>query len=217
MRYSAAESLKTALRTPAPLTEAYLPVHQALYTLLNDDDPDIRLLAAEASSPSPEIPLQAAQTLLSSLATLSSGELAAAAACRVTGHVFPVDDPRSCISSWTPSDVQLRDSLRLDTSLFVVEAQNLFVDPAREARRWGAVLASSADESVLGALAEWVAPGLKALAALESDGVLGWGSRSEVLVVVVRIVVCCGVLSGKGYPEVERGFSELGPDIVALL
>lgn len=121
------------------------------------------------------------------------------------------------MASWTASDAQLGDAMELDTSLFLVEAQNLFVDPAREARRWGEVLSSCADREVLDALAAWVAPGLQALAGLEDGGVLGWESRGEVLTIVVRILACCRVLSGKGYPEVERMFSELGADIAALL
>lgn len=107
--------------------------------------------------------------------------------------------------------------MKVDTSLFLVEAQNLFVDPAREARRWGEVLSSCVDKEVLDALAAWVAPGLEALAGMEDDGVLGWGSRGEVLTIVVRILACCRVLSDKGYPEIERVFTGLGADVAALL
>lgn len=121
------------------------------------------------------------------------------------------------MASWTASDAQLGDAMELDTSLFLVEAQNLFVDPARESRRWGEILSSCEDREVLDALAAWVAPGLKVLAGLEDDGVLGWGSRGEVLTIVVRILACCRVLSDKGYPEIGRVFSELDADIVALL
>ena len=113
--------------------------------------------------------------------------------------------------------MQLGNALRLDTSLFVVEAQNLFVDPAREARRWGDVLASCPDRGVLDALAAWVVPGLTALKEVEEDGMLGWGSRSEVLTIVVRIVASCKVLSRNGYPDIEREFSGLGPDVTALI
>ena len=165
------------------------------------------------------IPLQAAQTLLSSLSSLQSRALTAAAACRITGHAFPVDDPLSSIPNWVPSDVSLREALRLDTSLFVVEAQNLFVDPARDAKNWAAVLSPSADKEVLDALAAWAAPGLEVLAELvgSSDGVLGWASRGDVLAVVVRIVTCCEVLSGKGHPGLERRFEELRGEVATFL
>ncbi|SPO02760.1 uncharacterized protein DNG_05435 [Cephalotrichum gorgonifer] len=218
-RYSAAESLKFALRTPPPVTEEYLPIRQALYTLLNDDDPEIRLLAAEASSPHPVIPLQAATALLSSLSSLQSRELAAAAACRITGCSFPVNDPQSTIPSWVPSDAQLEEATKLDTSLFAVEAQNLFVDPAREAERWRVVLSSCADDEVLSALAEWTAPGLKALGQLMSsgDGVLGWSSSRGAHAVAVRIVLCSMVLAQKGCPGFEEGFRGLGEGVATFL
>lgn len=170
------------------------------------------------------IPLQAAATLLTSLASLppSSPEgkdLAAAAACRITGHAFPVDNPLSSIPTWVPSDVQLDGATKLDTSLFAVEAQNLFVDPAREARRWSEVLAPCTDGEILSALAAWTAPGLKALARLREaeggdgdgdGGVLGWGSRPGAHAVAVRIAVCSAVLAGRGYPDVDEGVAELG-------
>lgn len=165
------------------------------------------------------IPLQAAQTLLSSLSPLQSRALAAAAACRVTGHAFPADDPPSGLSSWVASDGSLREALRPDTSLFQVEAQNLFVDPARDAKVWAAALSTSADRDVLDALAGWAAPGLEVLAELVGSGdeVLGWASRGDVLAVVMRIVTCCEVLSGKGYPDIKRRFEELRGEIATFL
>ena len=129
----------------------HLPWLLALYDALNDDDDEVRERAAAAAAPvlggQQLAAMEAARRLLgwlgqSASQSPSSGAFRAHAAGRMVGHASSVDveEASSSSSSWTPAEAQLREALRFDGALFVVEDQNLFVDEVREALRWRDVL-----------------------------------------------------------------------------
>ena len=144
----------------------HIPWLLALYDALNDDDDEVRELAASAAAPvlggQQLAPMEAARRLLGFLASSSFASAApfrAHAAGRMVGHVTAVSVRAAETkeegegeggggaegpASWTPAETQLRAAMRFDDALFVVEEQNLFVDEVREARRWRDVLLSSA-------------------------------------------------------------------------
>lgn len=145
------------------------------------------------------VPLEAADRLLDWLARRHGGgaALRAEAAARLAGR-------------WTPAEDQLRAALRVDNALFAVEERNLFVDEAREARRWARLLAclpraaAAADEdddssSSFARLACWLRAGLDALARLAGrrDGPLGWASSPRVFAVASRLVVGSVAVAGR--------------------
>lgn len=82
-----------------------------------------------------------------------------------------------------------------DTSLFVEERQNLYIDEVQEAGVWLDVLLSlhprAVDLGILRQLHRWAAEGTDALieaAERETDGPLGWTSKPEVFTLGVRII-----------------------------
>lgn len=109
----------------------------------------------------------------------------------------------------TIASTHLSSALQIDTSLFAVEDQNLFVDEAREARRWTAALrrltwSSSSDES-LAWLVEAVRSGLRSAEELaesgDGDGPLGYASRPAVFAVLSRLARAAKVLM-RCHPDV---------------
>lgn len=96
-----------------------------------------------------------------------------------------------------PSPKTVLEALRRDdNALFVEEKQNLYIDEAREAELWQAVLISL-DRMVWNAdalqhLHSWAVKGVDALieaAQGEEDGPLGWTSKPDVYVLGVRILL----------------------------
>ncbi|KAL9002706.1 MAG: hypothetical protein Q9180_009953, partial [Flavoplaca navasiana] len=82
-----------------------------------------------------------------------------------------------------------------DTTLFVEEKQNLYIDEAKEAGIWLDVLlsmdSSAIETETLRKLESWTLEGIDALvetASTEFDGPLGWTSKPEVLTLGVRIL-----------------------------
>jgi len=220
-RIAAAESLHLALtRTTTNLlqpTDALHPIFQSLYTTLNSDDEEVRLTAASVFSdtPGPAVPTEAAIRFLRTLAGASGERISAAAACRLIGHIFAVDDPVGELDGWVPAQRQLEEAMRVDDSLFVVEEQNLFVDEVREAKRWSAVLASQREVAgpAAAALRTWTDGGLRALlkvAAERDDGPLGWTSSPGVFAICTRIMLAAVVLVKTGLaPEFDAMLDEL--------
>lgn len=109
--------------------------------------------------------------------------------------------------------------MRVDSALFAVEEQNLYVDSLRETRRWAALLAkaiqttkpgnvdANAIDEVAFALARWSLAGLNALAqACErnagGDGPLGWTSKPRVFALCAKVILAAKcVLARKGDHE----------------
>lgn len=99
------------------------------------------------------------------------------------------------------ASTQLADALQEDEALFVVEKQNLYIDPLREAWVWSRVLKHLGHCSIrkrkTRAFVKWVLSGLaclKAQTANSRDGPLGWTSRPEVFAFGMRIIYAAEVL-----------------------
>lgn len=111
----------------------------------------------------------------------------------------------------TPVKDLLTAARKEDSSLFVEEKQNLYIDPVQEAERWSSaihLLSPSAFQPYLASqLEEWAAEGLKYLTKVaqnEIDGPLGWTSKPEVFILGIRILEAVKVVKIWG----ERGMME---------
>ncbi|KAK6208186.1 hypothetical protein LQW54_007094 [Pestalotiopsis sp. IQ-011] len=211
---------KTATQPSLLASPAHLPWLLALYDYLNDDDEEIRDVAAAACAPilgKPLVSIEAGERLLALLADLhgpNNDEFRAHAAGRLVGHQLESDS-----DEWTPAEAQLARALRFDDSLFVVEEQNLYVDEVREATRWrDAFFSSSSSPSQhQEALAAWTAAGLRTLSRIAEDhaddGVLGWTSKPEVFAICARVAVAAAALARAGHDAVReelRAFVDRG-------
>lgn len=180
----------------------------SLYDSLLDDDEDVRntvaatvsnLLASDAAqddSVAIRIPLMvpaASHQLVQFLKSRyrKSSAFWAGAVQRITGKQSrPNQSPRF------PSPRTLLERLKPeDTTLFVEEKQNLYIDEAKEAGIWLEVLLSmdltAIETRTLRKLESWTCEGIDALietASTEFDGPLGWTSKPEVFTLGARIL-----------------------------
>ncbi|KAI0887401.1 putative death-receptor fusion protein-domain-containing protein [Annulohypoxylon maeteangense] len=212
-------------RSDSPLDVAHLPWLLALYDALNDDDDEIRSIAAQAAAPlhsnQPLVSIEAGHRLLR-LLLLWYGEIdefRARVACRMIGYTSndaPGNDGAVSLSNWIPATTQISEAMRFDDSLFVIEEPNLYIDEVREARRWSEVYSSlppspSPSSLVEATLSSWILSGLQTLVDLAEregrDGPLGPMSKPEVFAISARILVGGVALAKKRDVEVRR---ELG-------
>lgn len=211
-RHAAADAvsrIQTGLRVPADneegmYTASFLAYCTAVYNLTNDDDEDIRVLAAKAAC-------NIISTLTPNKSCSSLLPLAASTRlAKAMAHHFKTSED-FCVTAMqflTPrnEDVAavLREARTQTPSLFMQEKQNLFVDEAREARLWSHVLitlsscAFSAKQ--VRELNLFVQEGLDTLLTTDDDapaaanGPLGWKRRSRVFVLGLRVVYAAEVL-----------------------
>lgn len=200
-------------RTDSVLLEIYL----VLYDMLNDDDEELRDLAASTASwvlscssvsPTKAValsPLNASELLSKFIAeNYASSRLL----CQRTMAYIADQEPR--LSSATPKFVsflgRLSELRKESTILFEEEKQNLFIDEVREVDVWSARLRqlneSSYDEGSLNALFNWVSNGLASLEEIlaketEKDGLLGWASKTETFTLGVRVFSVAGAVISK--------------------
>ena len=180
-----------------PTSERLISLLFTLYDALNDDDEELRFLAAEAAAMllrtfgvrcpllNP-VPIIAQQMLAQYLVKHHhrSSHVLTGALDRLTGSGVFVNVEERLIAA-----------LEDDDALFVVEKQNLYMDPVREAWFWCRVLqhlhACSLPHQVLKAFGRWTARGttaLKAHTALVGDGPLGWTSKPEVFALGMQVI-----------------------------
>ncbi|KAH8890911.1 hypothetical protein GQ53DRAFT_841869 [Thozetella sp. PMI_491] len=203
-RLAAAEALESfslGLKTH-PTDSTYLPFLSALYDALNDDDDDMRDIAAKATASilgTSRGPLEAGESLLEWLLVTfnNSVEFRAYVVQRIVGD--PVNFG-SEVSEVVPADTQLQKALDFDDSLFAAEDQNLFIEEVREARRWCRVfngLPYGETEASLQMLSRWTETGLRYLTQLAGtdDGPLGWTTDQHVFAICVRIIMCASALA----------------------
>ncbi|OJI86066.1 hypothetical protein ASPTUDRAFT_187482 [Aspergillus tubingensis CBS 134.48] len=197
-------------RTDSVLLEIYL----VLYDMLNDDDEELRDLAASTASwvlscssvsPTKAValsPLNASELLSKFIAeNYASSRLL----CQRSMAYIADQEPR--LSSATLKFVsflgRLSELRKESTILFEEEKQNLFIDEVREVDVWSARLRqlneSSYDEGSLNALFNWVSNGLASLEEIlaketERDGLLGWASKPETFTLGVRVFSVAGAV-----------------------
>ncbi|MCJ1478167.1 hypothetical protein MMC13_006843 [Lambiella insularis] len=224
----------------------FLRVYLAVYDTLLDDDEDVREKAAAVTSwilSNPTSPhdlagtrnitlsaVAAAEKLLEILQTLckDSKPLFWETLRRMTGT--SIDDPNDRIADdgnpmesrslgWlTPVKDLLASAMKEDTSLFVEEKQNLYIDPVQESKRWASVLHAMSIDSIYepaaASLQEWVVKGLECLTevAAKEGGGSGWTSKPDVFTLGMQVLRATSVIlvwHRKGLLAPEPSVSDL--------
>lgn len=192
-----------------PPNALFVEASLVLYDALNDDDDEIRDLAALVTSKllrgkgaHAEVrfslaPLVASQKLSEYLAARHRGsqKLGEGALTRLTGTLEP------CFLDTAQAGSVIGRVRQETTILFAEERQNLFIDEVREAVVWSRVLKRLSDAALPAGTVHhftaWVIDGLTALkdAASRTDGgALGWTSNPEVFALGVRLIYGAEVL-----------------------
>ena len=198
-----------------------LPIHCTIYDALIDDDVDIRDKAASIASyllsNGPQSATRNPTVSLSSAAALRSfqyylltvhahskqfvlqglGRLIGTSLLNQMHLMNPYEQQSesSLYESLEPASNLLTAATPQDTSLFVVEKQNLFKDDAQECERWSAMLSMLPAPTIssidIVPLQQWATDGLDHLLAMveqQPTGPLAWASKPEVFAVGVQIL-----------------------------
>ncbi|KAJ5835407.1 Armadillo-like helical [Penicillium robsamsonii] len=232
-RFAAATSVGSfsrALRSSGsqPCVDAVLlDVYLVLYDMLNDDDDEIRDVAASAaswvlshSSVSPDAdvtlaPLNASALLADFIIdNYSDSALLGQRVLRyLTGQEPRISGSDECRHLVDVSD-QIAEYRQESTVLFVEEKQNLFIDDAREVEVWSRALLrltrSTYTQLSLNETSAWAYGGLTHLCSLvgsekEPDGLLGWVSKPEIFNLGLRIIVISSALSSQVFQAESLG------------
>ncbi|ORY63566.1 putative death-receptor fusion protein-domain-containing protein [Pseudomassariella vexata] len=220
-RMAAIESIRSfsshvSLSSQTSTSTAHLPWLLALYDALNDDDDEIRDVAAAATAPllgKSLVSMEAGVRLLAWLGQRfgHTNEFRAHVACRMIGHSSSSGSAGvNVINEWSSAENQLFKAMVFDDALFVVEEQNLYIDEVREAQRWRDIFAAlpthQESDAVLESLKSWTVDGLKATTKMAEtdDGPLGWTSKPEVFAICARIVISGAALAERGDTEVSE-------------
>lgn len=203
MRFAAIQSLSalsSIWKTSTATGPLILGLGFVLYDLLNDDDDEIRDVAALTTGNllraqlDPQIqdtvPILTSHRLATWLpsAFVNSTDLRHEALRRLTNTPSPT--PLFSISFEETFAVERKE----DNALFATEKQNLYRDDTLDAVLWARVLISLTPptSSMSTKLIPWVLDGLGVLtetAEQEGDGALGWASKSEVFTLGMRIIL----------------------------
>lgn len=182
------------------LRDSYLELCLAVYDLCNDDDVEIRTLAATVATNIINVgsekkqanlaPLAANQAIAEFISTAfkSSNSAATTAIIRATGNAVNTSFPDSVRQA-------LYKKFKSGSSLFAQEKHNLFIDDSREARIWSSVAARLAPSAypfrILMNLCTWVTDGLDVLISETGkvpDAPLGWSREAEVFVLGMQML-----------------------------
>ncbi|KAL2364309.1 hypothetical protein RJZ56_002740 [Blastomyces dermatitidis] len=216
-RHAAALSMKTFVlglktsNTHSKIEPNILETYLVLYGMLNDDDEDIRYLAAQAASTlfslvsdsaneaTTLLPLAASSKLADILAKTfaNSTTLCAEAMDRFLGLPTMLSGTKFNENKTITAVSRLFAEFQTEsTVLFQEEKQNLFVEDVREVEIWAKVLSQSVarreNTSFALQLYSWVADGISTLInetrEAGGDGVLGWISDPDVFTLGVRVI-----------------------------
>ena len=218
------QSFSKALRPAgdSPRTDAaLLDVYLILYDMLNDDDEELRDIAASTaswvlsySSVSPTSalalgPLNASE-LLATLITdhySDSVYFARRVMQYLTGQESRISGSDN-LSSLVPVSSLMAQHRQESTVLFVEEKQNLFIDEVREVDVWSGVLLqlkrNAYPETLIRQISSWVSEALYHLLGLVSqesgsDGLLGWTSKPESFALGVRVISIASSLASPDF------------------
>ncbi|KAI4724759.1 hypothetical protein E4T49_07502 [Aureobasidium sp. EXF-10728] len=220
-RYAAAtatrqlEEKSLAYFNSVDLSNFVLELCLAVYDLCNDDDIEIRTVAApvaiailNAASEKKQVnmvPLAANQGLAEFISSTFEGNALAASTAigRATGNAVNASFPDSVKQL-------LAEKSTSGSSLFAQEKHNLFIDETREARVWASVAARLRPDAfsfrLLMNLCTWVIDGLDVLnAEIEDkpDTPLGWSRKPEVFVLGMQILYSAQLLLNLSRKGVE--------------
>lgn len=197
----------TALANQEKLATVFRGLCSAVYDLLNDDDEDIRLLAAgitarilSRATEQKDVdfePIVASQKLLA-LYTSRAGKSPQALSTAISRAYGVLSD-----GPITSAANQLAALSHSDMALFAEEKQNLYIDDSQEVRVWLQVVAkllsqqsvtptSAAATGKVNEFVEWMSRGLDALAEkAEShpDGALGWSTSEGVFALGLKVIL----------------------------
>ena len=206
---------------------AFLGIYLALYDFLLDDEEEVRRIGAlvvswmfsssesfrePAGSQNISLcPMVAVDRLMSFLMTAyhDSNVFLHEALSRLTGSEPLIlhntnfsGDTFVFQGDFMPPVRELFDTARReDTSLFVEEKQNLYIDLAQESQRWASVLRhifpTSVEDSMISSLTEWAVAGLKCFVGIadqETGGPLGWMTKPEVFTLGIQVLETARVL-----------------------
>ena len=108
----------------------------------------------------------------------------------------------STIVLFRPFQDELGDAMKLNTTLFVEEKQNLYIDEVEEARAWSQILIDMqlwrVGANLTSRFYDWAISGLHTLIAAatrEIDGPLGWTSKPEVFTTGMRAILAAKVIT----------------------
>ncbi|KAI3140371.1 hypothetical protein CBS147326_2072 [Penicillium roqueforti] len=221
-------SFSRALRYPGSqprVDSVLLDVYLVLYDMLNDDDDEIRDVAASSaswilshSSVSPDAdvalaPLNASALLADFIIDnySDSARLGQRVLRYLTGQ-----EPRISGSDERNHPVAVSDQIteyrQESTVLFVEEKQNLFIDDVREVDIWSRALLrltpSAYAKLSLDEISAWTFEGLNYLCSLvgdekEPDGLLGWVSKPEIFTLGLRVIIISSALASQVFTAPE--------------
>jgi hypothetical protein len=181
-------SAATDSKTTGPLILALTFI---LYDLLNDDDDEIRDLAALATAnilhSAPTVPV------------LTTHRLATYLSRTFATSPYLVQEATSRLTQPTASfATQLSQARQEDSSLFATEKQNLYKDDTLDALFWSRILSLiQIPTDTLSNLTAWALDALSVLtqtATSEIDGALGWSSKPDVFTLGVRVMCVAEVV-----------------------
>lgn len=187
-----------------------LDIYLILYDLLNDDDEEIREVAASTASwvlsyssvsPSTAVvlgPLNASSLLAAFITEhySDSAQFARRTIRYLTGQEPRISGSDNQTHLVAVSDL-IAESRQERTVLFMEEKQNLFIDYVREVDVWSQALVNlkknACPETLVRQLSSWIFEGLQYLSNLVSqdagqDGLLGWLSNPESFALGVRVI-----------------------------
>jgi hypothetical protein len=236
-RFAAIQSLSALnfVFTLAPSEKATGPLILGLavilYDLLNDDDDEIRDLAASTTGAflrsqgnqtfKDTVPISTTHRLAAYLvAAFSTSQYLASEAVR---RLTNTPSPTPFFS--TPFTQTFAKEREEDASLFAQEKQNLYKDDTQDTILWSRILLSlppsAIPRNLRTGLITWVLDGLTTVtqtAEKEGDGALGWSTKADVFTLGMRVFCASEVVMGWGGKErVEvvkkvRGFADIGAE-----
>lgn len=193
---------------PSKFSQSRLRLTLVTYDALNDDDDEIRDIAAVISARILACNPKSSQLSRTQIPLIASSKLAQHLATQYSqsAHLFHEAVQRLCggltlLESVTSFEEVFASARKTDTALFAQEKQNLFIDPVREALLWSRVLttmnANAVPAPLASSLTTWTMDGLKLLtltAESERDGALGWTSNQEMFCLGMRVFCAAEVL-----------------------
>lgn len=194
-----------------------------LYDMLNDDDEELRDLAASTASwvlshssvTSKAVtlsPFNASQLLSDFIVDNYAGSslLCTRVVRFITGQDTRVGGSTQRKRLSSVSDL-VSEYRKESTTLFEEEKQNLYVDEVREVDRWSGKLLrlteGSYDEHLTKSVFQWVSHGLSYLIELVvdgsgsgKDGFIGWTTNPETFTLGVRLIDIAAVMASPEFP-----------------
>ncbi|KAL4864834.1 hypothetical protein BDV12DRAFT_7425 [Aspergillus spectabilis] len=204
---------------PAQVDETFLEIYLILYDLLNDDDGELRDIAALTASRVLSYssissgkavtlsPLNASELFATFIAqNYAESQLLFTRAVRYILGLEPRIGDYSSGKKPLSVSTTTAELRKESTILFEEEKQNLFIDAIREIDIWAAVLTQLSkpayDEQLLKEVFNWVSEGLACFSDILAtpdgeDGLVGWMAKPEAYTLGVRVISLAGAMTSR--------------------